>query len=34
MAAAATETAWEYKNIQGEWTGALTDALAQAVDKV
>ncbi|RAH84821.1 hypothetical protein BO86DRAFT_386889 [Aspergillus japonicus CBS 114.51] len=32
MAAAATETAWECEGPDGEWTGALTDALASAID--
>ncbi|KAL2833767.1 caspase domain-containing protein [Aspergillus cavernicola] len=33
MATAATETAWEYENAHGEWTGALTDALARALEE-
>ncbi|OJJ97789.1 hypothetical protein ASPACDRAFT_45892 [Aspergillus aculeatus ATCC 16872] len=33
MAAAATETAWECEGPEGEWTGALTDALASAIDE-
>ncbi|PYH87106.1 hypothetical protein BO82DRAFT_360219 [Aspergillus uvarum CBS 121591] len=33
MAAAATETAWECEGPEGEWTGALTNALASAIDE-
>jgi hypothetical protein len=30
-AAAASETAWEYQNAQGEWCGAMTEALERVV---
>ncbi len=33
VAAATRETAWEYRNANGEWAGALTEALARAVEE-
>ncbi|KAK4161140.1 caspase domain-containing protein [Cladorrhinum sp. PSN259] len=30
-AATASETAWEYRNSQGEWCGAMTEALSQVL---
>jgi hypothetical protein len=32
-AAAPPETAWEYRNARGEWTGALTEALVRALEE-
>jgi Caspase domain len=32
-ASATTESAWEYKNSQGEWVGAMTEALARALEE-
>jgi len=32
-AAATSETAWEYRNAQGEWCGAMTEALIHAISE-